>query len=255
MKQMKLSNKISWITAGIIVLCTLIVMIKMRVEANKYLKELKVGNKTWVEENIPLTEFTIIEAGKHFVVNWHKGSPKATVRVEENLKQYVKVEQDGQRIRVKMDSLTNYRINESIRIDLYSDSLSEIFMNGFVEFKMKDSLRVQQFKVNIENHANASLWIIANQVNMQLNDFCEVSLKGSTDYLKLDMDDHSSLSAKNFEVNKCDLEMGDFSEARVNVKIHLNAECTDHSNLTYSENPQLETHLINREFSEIQPAK
>jgi len=252
---MKLSNKIAIAAVAFIMLCTLIVLVKLRFDVNDYQRDLTVGNRSWVQMEVPLTEFTILEAGKHFEVNWHKGSPKATVRVEDNLKQFVMVKQEGQRVTIKMDSIKSYQINEAIIVDVYSNTLGEIFLNEFVQFTMKDSIHAEQIKILTENHAEANMLLNVSQADIQLNDFSSMHIKGSADYINLRLDDHSELNAKNFIINRCDLEMGDFSQARVNVLQKLKANCSDHTSLTYTGYAQLETNIINREFSEVEVAE
>ncbi|MBK9108733.1 MAG: DUF2807 domain-containing protein [Saprospiraceae bacterium] len=247
---MKLSNKISLIAVAIILISTLVVMIKVKMEANTYQKEMTIGNKSWVEIDVPLTAYTIIEAGKHFEVYWHKGNPNAKIRVEENLKDYVKIIQDGQRISIRMDSIQSYRTHEAIRIDLYSDTLTEIYLNNFVEFHMKDTLRLTQLMVSTENHSEGHLLLILDQLELRMNDFSQLKVMGKITNCNIQMDDHTELKAKALETEFVNLNMQDFCEARVHVAKKLIAELSDHAKLVYSGAENLETQIQNREFSE-----
>lgn len=248
---MKLSNKIALIATGLVILSTLAVMIKVRMAADTYKSELVIGNKSWVEIDVPLMPFTTLEAGKHFVVSWHKGSPKGKIRVEENLKDYVRIIQDGQRIQIRMDSIQSYKSNEAIRIDLYSDTLTEIYLNGFVEFEMKDTLHAAQLFVSSENHSEGNLLLVLDQLELRMNDFSQLKLKGSALNANIKLDDHTELKARDLKTEMMNLNMQDFCEARVNVSKKLIAECSDHAKLVYAGSDSLETQIHNREFSEV----
>lgn len=252
---MKLSNKISLIAVAIILFSTLIVMIKVKMEANTYKTEMTIGNKSWIEIDVPLTDFSIIEAGKHFEVYWHKGNPNAKIRVEENLKDYVKVVQDGKRINIRMDSIQNYKAHEAIRIDLYSDTITEIYLKDFVEFQMKDTLHLSQLMVSTENHSEGHLLLILDQLELRMNDFSQLKMKGKILNCNIQMDDHTELKAKELDTDYVNINMQDFCEARVQVAKKLIAECSDHAKLVYSGSQNLETQIQNREFSEASKAE
>lgn len=248
---MKLSNKLAIAAIGLVVVSTLVVMIKVKMESKTYIENLTIGNKAWIEIEVPLSNYSVIDAGKHFEVYWHKGSPKATIRVEENLKDFVKVTQDSSKVKVIMDSIQSYRSHEAIRIDFYSDTLTEIYLHGFVEFVMKDSLKANQLMITMENHAEASMKLIVSQLNVRLNDFSQLKIRGQATQTEIVMDDHSELKARELNTETMNLEMQDFCEARVSVAKKLVANCSDHSNLTYSGSLSLETQINNKEFSEV----
>lgn len=247
---MKLSNKILMIAIGLGVLATVILMVKVKMEADHFKSTRTIGNKTWVSIDKSLEDFNAIQVEGHFEVNWHKGSPMAKINVEENFKDYVKVEQEGNKVRVYLDSLNNYKSNGAMTIDLYSEAFNELVLMDFCEFTCEDKCIVSSLNVFVKNHSQAKINAEVDSMFFIAQDFSESKMSGKATFSDMVMTDHSALKAYDFESNIAVVNLSNFSTAKITVKSTLNAHCSDHTNLRYK-GDSLVTQIINREFSEV----
>ncbi len=231
---MKLTHKILGIAFIIMLAAALVLMIKIKLEMRHFMNERTVGNQQWEKLDVQLSEFDGLEASEHFVVRWHKGSPAGKISVENNLKNYVKIDQQGSFIKIHMDSIHNYKMHGDIVIDVYSSTLNRIQLNDFVRFQAMDTVQTTAFQILMGDHSEASLVGHADSVQISLNDFAELQLKGRSAFTKLVQSDHSECDAEEFQAKDCDADLQDFSSGKMKVLNYLKVVCSGHSEFKYS---------------------
>lgn len=247
---MKLSNKILIAFFSLIVILTLIVMIKVKSIHNEYKQNLTLGNEHWVTAEFPLQEFNELEVGNHFKVNWHKGVPMVKVKIEENLKPFFRASQDGQKVKIHFDSLSSYRINGSIIVDVYSQSLDNINLEDFVEFVAKDTLVAKELKIELNDHCNVEILANGESLFLRQYDFSNLIISGLCGTADIKMGDHSHLDGGHLDLSAAVIDMSDFSQAIISVRSRMKVECQDHANLEYI-GDSVQTEIIQRDFSEV----
>lgn len=248
---MKLSNKILIAAYSVFILLTFITMVKLKNATSEFWKTQTIGNMKWVSLEFPLQDFNQLEVGEHFEVIWHKGSPKIKVSIEENLKSYFKAIQSNNKLDIRLDSLSNYKTNGKIVVDVYSESLNEIYLKDFVKFESLDTIRQDTLKIELLDHCDAKLILVAAYLNLDQNDFSQLMLRGNARESKIQINDHSQLNAKHLIIETAVVEMEDFSNAEVNIKARLVADCQDHSNLEYSGDSVI-AEIRQKDFSEVE---
>lgn len=247
---MKLSNKLLIGFFSLVFILTLYTMIKIQHLEKEYFKNRITGNKNWITHEIPLKDFTSLEAGGHFIVRWHKGSPMLKVKIEETLKPFFNFHQSADKTSFDMDSLGSYTSNGSIEVDVYSENLINLNLNGFIQFSSMDTLNNPVLKIELEDHAEVELLIHADSLNLNMYDFCSLQIKGQSHATNLKLSDHSQLEAYEFYITNAYCQMDDFSGAELQVVKYLKAECQDHANLSYKgENVIAES--SQRNFSQV----
>jgi len=251
---MKLSNKILIAAFSLIIILTFITMVKIKGISEEYRQNQTLGNKNWVTAEFPLQEFTELKVGDHFKVNWHKGVPMVKVHIEENIKSYFKVDQDGSKVNIHFDSLTSYRINGEIVVDVYSQSLNQIHLHDFVRFTGLDTILTSKLKIEMEDHCEAEFFINVESMELNQFDFCQLEVKGSAKDAQIKLSDHCQLGAEQLNIWTAVVDMDDFTEASILVRNRLKADCNDHSNLEYKGDSVL-AEITQRDFSEVSKGK
>lgn len=251
---MKLSNKILIAAFSLVMILTLITMIKVKSIQMEYKQNETLGNKNWITAEFPLQEFTELKAGNHFEVNWHKGAPLVKVRIEENLKPFFKVKQEGNKISVGFDSLSSYQLNGVIIVDVYSQTLQSIHLEDFVEFSGKDTINTSEFKLELEDHCVAKVLLNTESLNLRQYDFSDLTIKGLARNVNVKLQDHSQLDADQLITSNSVLDLSDFANASIVVQSKLKVECQDHSNLEYKGDSVI-AEIIQRDFSQVTKEK
>ncbi len=248
---MKLTHKILGIAFIMLVLSALVLMIKIKMEVKQFKHERTIGNQQWEELNVPLTEFDELEAGEHFVVKWHRGSPAGKINVESNLKNYIKIEQNGTHIRIYLDSIHNYKTHGDIVVNVYSGNLKHIRLYDFVEFQALDTLQSIHLQVHMSDHSEARLISVADSLSVSLEDFSELRANGRSAVTRITQMDHSECDASDFQTQVCEADLKDFSSARIKVANQLKADCSDHSEFRYA-GDQVRVESNQRDFATIE---
>lgn len=247
---MKLSNKILIAFFSLIVIMTLIVMIKVKNIQNEYKQNLTLGNEHWVTAEFSLQEFNELEVGNHFHVNWHKGAPMVKVKIEENIKPFFRATQEGQKVKIHFDSLSSYRFNGSIEVDVYSQTLDQINLEDFVQFVSSDTLTAKELKIELNDHCNVEILANGESLLLRQYDFSDLKISGSSGTADIKMGDHSHLDGGQLDLSAAVIDMSDFSQALLSVRSRMKVECQDHANLEYR-GDSVQTEIIQRDFSEV----
>jgi hypothetical protein len=247
---MKQSNKILIGLFSLLLVLTFITLFKIKSLHDVYKNSETFGNKNWITSELDLKEFSELTAGEHLKVTWHRGIPHAKIQIEESLKNYLKVQQEGTRVIVKMDSLVNYRINGTIEVDLYSQNLDKITLIDFVSFETLDTLSGNELLLELSDHSNASVFLKAAKFELSQFNFSQLTLIGSAQFAKMKLSDHCQLDAQKISIDELEMDMDDFSQAELNVNSKLQAVCSDHSQLEY-QGDSVTAEIKQRDFSQV----
>ncbi|HEX5626093.1 MAG TPA: DUF2807 domain-containing protein [Saprospiraceae bacterium] len=251
---MKLSNKIliGAFAAGL--LLTLAIMVQLRITQKNYLSTLTTGNKDWVVAEFLIQPFETLHVGNHFEVKWHRGAPMVKVRIEENIKPFLKVSQDSGVLHIDLDQMKLFRTHGGIVVDVWSEHLYKIQLEDFVQFEAMDTLNGEVIHIDVQDHAQLTLGLQAAEARIRLYDFCQVDLSGRAESAILHMGDHSQLEGRRLQLTAAEVEMSDFSNADLSVSGMLKANCVDHAQLSYR-GDSVHAEVSQRDFAEIRKEK
>ncbi len=247
---MKLSTKLLLALFALGIVLSFITMFKIQQLNAEYSKDIYKGNQNWINLDLPVQAFNSIEIGNHLTVNWHKGAPKATIRIEENLKNIVQLKQTGEHVKIYFDSLSNYRLNGKIVVDLYSESLSKIHLKDFLEFTTVDKLDASKLELELEDHIEATMNLSVDTLWVSMYDFCELTLSGQAAFGNVQLSGHSQLDGSNLNLNAIETQMDDFTEAELNLKRYIKASLKDHAQLNYKGDSVM-AEIKTRDFSKV----
>lgn len=247
---MKLSTKLLLALFGMTILLSFITMFKIQQLHREYDKGIYKGNEKWIELEFPLQEFNSLEVGSHFSVVWHQGAPMVKVKIEENLKSLIKVDQSDKHVLIHFDSLPNYRTNGKIVIDVYSHSLEKIHLKDFMEFKTADNLQVSKLELELEDHCEVNLNIKSDTLVTTMYDFCELNLTGFCSTGIIRMSGHCQMDGEEIKFDQADMQMDDFSNANIQVGRFIKAALKDHAELNYK-GDSVVADIKTRDFSKV----
>ncbi len=249
-KHMKLSNKILITTGIVISLLIFITMVKIKQIQADFRENQTIGNKTWITHEVAINDFDQLELGHHFKANWHRGEAKVSIKIEENLKSYLRIQQDGLKLRIDFDSLVSYESSGPIIVDIYSMGLKEIRLTEFVDFTCLDTITGDRIKLEIQDHSQAEIILAIDTLDLMMYDFSRLDIGGSVSEATIRLNDHTNLEADKLIINQVNVDMNDFTKAYLVVNHRLKAQCMDHSNLEYR-GDSLTSEIQQRGFSQV----
>lgn len=247
---MKLSTKILLTLFGLAILLSFVTMFKIQQLHREYDKGIYKGNENWIEKEFPLQEFNSLEVGNHFSVVWHQGAPMVKVKIEENLQSLIKVDQTGKHVFIHFDSVSNYRTNGKIVINVYSQTLEKIHLKDFMDFSAADSIQVAKLELELEDHCEANLTIKSDTLLINMYDFCELSLAGTCPVGIVQLSGHCQLNGEEIKIGQLEMQMDDFSSADIRVGRFIKAALRDHAELSYKGDSVI-ADIKTRDFSNV----
>ncbi|MBP8726082.1 MAG: DUF2807 domain-containing protein [Saprospiraceae bacterium] len=252
---MKLSNKIALAAIAAVILTTVYTMVVVKIEIGKYFSGITAGNGVIKTFDVPIQDFSALDASDYFDIHWSRGIPQARVQVDSNLMEYVAIRQNGMFLTIAVDSLHRLRVKNRIRIELQSDSLVQIDLQDHVKLTLHDTLRQTELRLNAGDYTNAKLPLEVAFLNIELDDFSDVRAGGRAATLNVTMGDHADLNGKSLVATNADCKLQDFASARFRVTERLKANCSDHADLRYAGPDSLRAETQATDFADIRKSE
>ncbi len=180
------------------------------------------GNGNIVTEQRPIESFSNVEASGAFEVDWHNGSPSASVKIDENLLSFVELRVSNGTLHAR--TTRSIAPTHSIVLNLTSPSLGAASLSGASRFTAHQ-LSGPRFSIET---SGASKVILDGNVAELI-----VSLTGAGD-----------LRAESLQAKSAELSLTGAGDARVNVSESLKVSITGAGSVRYSGNPaHVERHI------------
>ncbi len=179
------------------------------------------GNGQSKTEQRDITDFSELEAGGMFEIEWRSGPPSLTVTTDENLMSYVEngVHDDKLRLRVRERILPTH----GLKIIVSSSNRTGVKLTGASE------LVVHQ--------------LTGSSYAIQTTGAADVKLDGQIDHLLADMTGASELSAKSLQTRTAEISTTGAASAEVAVSESLKVTITGAGEVVYHGNPSVQKHV------------
>jgi hypothetical protein len=174
------------------------------------------GNGVIVTENRPIQQFSEIDAGGAFEIQWSDGQPVLTVVADENLLLHINTAVTGHTLRI--DSDLPLAPTRQIKVTASSDALTDARLAGAIHLSLN---QVNEQKLKVAGAGAVS-----------------VSADGSATELSVDLTGASKLSASSLKTQSAIIALTGASRADISVADTLKASITGAGSLTYSGNPK-----------------
>lgn len=148
-------------------------------------------------------------------VNFTHGEPSVNYTIEENLAEFVVIEQVGQRLYIGASQTLR---NANFIVNLSSPSLTHISFDGVMHFN--GEIDEENLNINIQG------------VNV-------IELTGYVNYLNLQVTGVNTLMFRNLRANIANVDISGVNTVQINASEELNGRISGISNLTYFGNPEM----------------
>jgi Putative auto-transporter adhesin, head GIN domain len=173
------------------------------------------GNGHIVTESRSVTPFRNVAISGAFRVDWHEGSPSASVTADENLMRFIEVRVSDGTLHVR--TTRSLRPRHSMELMLTSPSLEGATLSGASRFTA---------------HA-----LNGSRFYLETSGASKVNLDGTVAELIASMTGASDLRAESLQTKSAALSLTGAADARVNVSDTLKASITGAGKVEYSGNP------------------
>ena len=181
------------------------------------------GNGNITTDQRTVEDFSEIQAGGAFDVEWRNGPPSLAITTDQNLLQYIDNSISDNRLRLR--TRERVRPTHGIKVVVTSPTRNGAKISGAVD------LRVPQ--------------LAGPKFYFQATGASDVKLDGNVDELLADMTGASDLSAKNLHAKTAEISITGAADAEVDVSDSLKVSITGAGSVTYHGNPpHIEKHIV-----------
>jgi hypothetical protein len=158
------------------------------------------GSGEIIDREEELSGFDEVEASNSFSIEISQGeSYRVTIRIDDNLEQYLDVRVDGDRLKIGMDSGRIYN-NATMEASITMPELSSVHLSGASDGSIGGFQSSRPFDAGLSGSSSLRGDIVSADVRLDLSGSSDVNLTGSGDDLDLDASGSSEVDLAGFRV-------------------------------------------------------
>ncbi len=195
------------------------------------------GNEDRVTKSITIDSFEKIEISGNFKITLTPSEDnELAIEADENLHQYIDVFVRGNTLYILTDRRLNSR--KGIIIDIPVMELRRITSSGVSTIESKGLIKSADLEIEISGAGKLDLNLDVKEVTLDLSGATLVYLEGIAEKLDVDMSGAGSLSAGEFKVQDCMVNISGVGHVLVNVTGMLDAQVSGLGKVEYVGDPK-----------------
>ena len=209
--------------------------------AQSWMGEKINGNGNIKTENRTTTEYDEIKLQGFFDINLVAGKEgEITVLAEENLLPYIKVETDGNVLKIYQEKGKNLQCsrNNKILVTIPFNKISAVTLSGSGDVNTKNQIKADKFTATLSGSGDVNLDIDANDVEAKLSGSGDVRLKGKSNKLTAKISGSGDISAFDLISNDVDAGISGSGDIRVSCSNDLTARVSGSGDIFYKGDPK-----------------
>ncbi|WP_310557524.1 head GIN domain-containing protein [Flavobacterium sp.] len=199
------------------------------------------GNGNQKNERRTTAEYDEIKLQGYYDVDLIAGKEgEITVQAEENLMPYIKIEVEGNVLKIYQEKGKNLQPSKGnkILITVPFDKISAVSLSGSGDVNTKNLIKTDKFTATLSGSGDLNLDIEANDVEAKLSGSGDVRLKGKSDKLTVSISGSGDITASNLIVNDVEAGISGSGDIKVNCSGNLNARVSGSGDIFYSGEPK-----------------
>lgn len=181
-----------------------------------------------------ITGFSAVDVGWGMNVDIVQAE-QYSVEVETDKKHfdYIKVEKDGNTLRVYISTKKNYRLNDQVNIRIAMPECEAISLHGGAKGNISMKTPDKPFDVELSGGARLKGNINCSDISLDLSGGSQVEFSGKAENLKVDGSGGAMMRLKDLSVKDVDAELSGGAMAYVTMNGKLNVSASGGSQVKY----------------------
>ena len=223
-------------TIQLIVLCTLFLTTMANAQwSNKRIK----GNGKVITEKRTTAGYDEINVSGFFDVVLVSGKEGAiSIQGEANLLQYVKVEVDGNVLKIYTEKNVNISTSKSIVLTVPFEQISFVSLSGSGDLKSKNTIVGSKFAAKLSGSGDLTLDVKTTDFEANLSGSGDVALTGSSDNFVSKISGSGDVDAADLVSKTANLTISGSGDMKVNCTQSLYARVSGSGDIAYKGNPE-----------------
>ena len=208
------------------------------VNAQWYGKKIK-GNGNVVTKTRNVSEYDQIAVAGSFDVKLVAGKEgKLTIKVEENLLEYLITEVKDGKLKIKWEKGVNINTTKELLVTVPFEDIDAVSLAGSGDVFSEDTIKTDNLKVALAGSGDVQLIINATSISSAISGSGDIKLKGSSENLKCAIAGSGDINGYELVSNNVEVSIAGSGDIKVNAKENLKARISGSGDVYYRGNPR-----------------
>lgn len=201
----------------------------------------KKGNGTVVTETRTTADYDAIKVSGSFDVDLVAGKEgKIIIKGEENLLSAIKVEVEGNILKIYTEKGINIRpsIGKKIQVTIPFEKIAEVTLSGSGNIQSKDVIKNDTFLARLSGSGNFNLAVDSNNLELNLSGSGNVRLKGNAANFTTKLSGSGDIDTADLQSKNVNVTVSGSGNSKINCKESLIARVSGSGNIKYTGNPE-----------------
>ena len=204
------------------------------------------GNGKVITEKRTTTGYDEINVSGFFDVVLVSGTEGAiTIQAEENLLPYIKVEVQGNVLKIYNEKNINVETKKNIVLTVPFEQISALTLSGSGDITSKNTIVSPTFKAKLSGSGDLTLDVKSSDLDFALSGSGDIVLTGSSDSFTSKTSGSGDVDAVNLATKKANLSISGSGDMKVNCSENLFARVSGSGDIHYKGNPQIKDTKVN----------
>ena len=204
----------------------------------------KIGNRISPSSNITTVERTVDSYNKldvsdafNVVVTFSEEEESVFVEANDNLHQYIQIDNSNNALRVKMANNITLSGKEAIlNIFIKTKNISAFYISGASQLKLDNLLSTDNVEIDLSGASSMRGEIQVDEMRVELSGSSILSLNGESNILDLSFSGASTMNDFDFKTNNLNADLSGASNVSLEVNNKLEVDASGASNVFYKGN-------------------
>lgn len=199
------------------------------------------GNGKIVTQTRTTGDYDGIKIAGSFDVDLVAGKEgKITIKGEENLLAVIKVEVEGNELKIYVEKGTQIRTSTGKKIEVIVpfDKISALTLSGSGDIRTKNKISSDNLSAKLSGSGNFNLEIDAKNLDLALSGSGDVALKGRADSFTSKISGSGNVNAANLKSKNVEANVSGSGNSVVNCESSLTGKVSGSGNIKYLGNPE-----------------
>lgn len=199
------------------------------------------GNGNMITKTRTVGEYDKVAVGGSFDVKLVSGKEgKLTIKIDENLLEYLVTKVEDGKLKIKWKKGTNIYAKKGILITVPFEEINAVTLAGSGDVYSEDIIKTDSFKAALSGSGNLKLAVSAQNVTSAISGSGNINLNGNTNQLKCSISGSGDIKAYELKSHNADARIAGSGNIKINLDGNLKARIAGSGNIYYKGNPQKE---------------
>lgn len=199
------------------------------------------GNGKMVTEKRTTTEYDEIKVSGWFDVDLVSGTEgKITIKGEENLLPYIKIEVEKNVLKIYTEKNKNISTskNQSIVITVPFEKITAVSLSGSGDVKTKNTIKSDQFSAKLKGSGDLNLDVEATTLDFEMSGSGDIVLKGNSQSFTTTLSGSGDIDASELKSKNGDISLSGSGTIKVFCSESIKARVSGSGEIEYGGDPK-----------------